>query len=208
MRASTLFLIAVGVVSCDGILGIPSQETLSSDAGGGGGDQAQCNPDADTDECFQCTDTNCCDQYLACQADPRCADYYKTCIPGCTATGSTYAACVVQCDMQYGAGHAIFAPYHACTEQHCLAPCTNGTPDQCTTCIYAECADQAAACAGDRACDTLLNCLTVCNGQANSDQCSSACTQGFSQATQDEVNTELTCEVTYCQNACAGAIPP
>ncbi len=88
-------------------------------------DTALCNADADSSECFRCTDRNCCTQYVSCHDDPRCGDYYRTCIPNCTAAGSTYDACVVQCDKQYGAGHAIFAPYNACNQQHCLAPCLN-----------------------------------------------------------------------------------
>jgi hypothetical protein len=211
VRGAALFLLAVSAVACDSILGIPSQETLRPDGsaseGGSGVSPAECNADADTDKCFQCDDVNCCAQYLACQADPRCADYYKTCIPGCKATGASYDACVVQCDKQYGAGHAIFAPYNACGQRHCLAPCSNSPPDGCTSCLYSACADQATACVGDRECDTLFNCLTTCNSQTNADQCSAACKAGVSQAAQDSVNTELACAATYCANACGGTLP-
>jgi hypothetical protein len=201
VRRSALVLVAACVAACDGILGIPSHETLNPDASEVV-DTAQCDPDADTDTCFQCTDQNCCSQYVACHADPRCADYYTMCLPNCTAGGTSYSDCVVQCDGQYGAGHADFAPFNACTLQHCLGPCSNGAPDACTECLYSDCTDQAVACTGDRACDTLFACLTPCIGTANADQCTAACTQGVSQATQDKLNAELTCAVTYCSTAC------
>jgi hypothetical protein len=217
MRKPALVLLAALAAACDSLLGIPSQETLSTsgpapdasddttgdDAGGG----AQCNPDADTDKCFQCTDTYCCAEYSTCAADPRCGDYYKSCLPGCKADGGAYAECVVSCDKIYGAGHALFAPYFACTELHCLAPCSNGPPDGCTTCLYASCSDQAHACTADRECDTLFNCITSCNGTLDADSCSATCKQGVGQTAQDELNAELTCAVTYCQNACSGSLP-
>jgi hypothetical protein len=213
LAVTGLIALAAG---CDSVLGIPSQETLAQpsldasddgdDAGAGAGVNP-CNPDADTNDCFRCTDTNCCSEYMACQADPRCPDYYKTCIPNCEAADASIDDCIVQCDKQYGAGHALFAPYFACTERHCLAVCDNQMPDPCTACMYSSCTDPSYACDADRQCDTLFHCLSSCNGKPFADQCSAACKAGVAQEAQDKLNAELACGVTFCQNACGSQLP-
>jgi hypothetical protein len=207
----TVAVLAVGLLTtaCDSILGIPSQETL-----GDGGDEGsvftspQCNPDADfNSKCFQCTDVSCCGEYVACHDDPRCGDYYKTCLPNCTAQDASFNDCVVRCDKQYGAGHALNAPYSACTLRHCLGPCSNGPPDPCIACLYASCGDSTYACDSDRECDTLLSCTASCNGQLNADSCSAACKAGVSQRAQSELSAQVACAITYCQKSCAGQLP-
>jgi hypothetical protein len=200
------------LVACDSVLGIPSQESVAQSTPDASDDAEEagvnaCNPDADTNDCFRCTDTHCCAEYMACHADPRCTDYYKVCIPNCEAADASIDDCIIQCDKQYGAGHVLFAPYFACSERHCLAPCNDNAPDPCVSCLYASCGDQAYACDADRQCDTLFHCLSSCNGTPNADQCSAACKQGVDQKSQDELNAELTCGVTYCQQACGSSLP-
>jgi hypothetical protein len=212
MRGAASLAFLVLSVACADLLQIPDQETLAFAGAPGAGSglsdpSAACNPEADTDECFRCTDQNCCPQYLACHTDPRCGDFFQKCIPDCTATGTSYSACVVQCDGQYGGGHAVFAPYHACGQLHCLAPCLNKPPDACTACLYASCGDVAAACIGDRDCDTLLSCLIDCKERQQPDQCAAACKEGASKQAQNGSTAELTCGLTYCQDACSGSLP-
>jgi hypothetical protein len=213
VRRASLALLVAAMSACDAVVGIPGQVSLASAQGSldSGAPDAppspdaaeQCPPANDTDPCFQCTDTNCCVEYDACQADPRCGLYYKECLPQCKAAGNTYAACVVQCDSTNGAGHAVFAPYDACGESKCLAQCSRGMQqDPCVSCMYASCGAEISACTGDAECDTLFECVVLCQGQANYDQCAASCAQGKSAMAQQLQNQEVSCELQFCQQAC------
>ena len=221
MRGSWLPLVALLGLACDSLLDIPSNEQLAESSGGAGASAAgsagasagaggaalDCHPELDTSDCFVCTDTYCCAEYLDCKADARCGSFYKECIPDCKAAGKTYSQCVVECDGKNGAGHAVFAKYNACNTQHCLAPCLNGPPDTCTTCLQSSCADVSLACTADRECDTLFHCLEVCTGQSDFDSCTAACKANASQVTRGMVNAELTCAITYCSETCGSSLP-
>jgi hypothetical protein len=228
MRHASLLLLALLGLACDVVLGIPSNQELdpstanagaSGSSGGStsvagatgsagvGGAALDCHPELDTSDCFVCSDTYCCAEYLDCKDDPRCGSFYKECIPGCKAAGKTYSECVVECDGKNGAGHAVFAKYNACNTQHCLAPCLNGPPDNCTTCLQASCADSSLKCTADRECDTLFHCLEVCTGELDFETCTAACKAKASQVTQGMVNAELTCAITYCAESCGSSLP-
>jgi hypothetical protein len=212
MRALVPALIGLGVVlsACEGVLGIPSDVTeLTGDAGSNRFDGAAdtggiCPVSQETDQCFKCTDEKCCTEYDACKADARCGQYYKECIPTCKLAGKTYDECVVQCDGTTGAGHAVFLPYFACGELHCLAECSNDKPDPCAQCLYASCHDTSDACARDRQCDTLRSCVGVCNAAMGPSyqSCVTACNQKASLQAQDELNRFSTCSLQFCAQIC------
>lgn len=185
--------------ACGEVLGIPGEKKELPSA-------PDCHPELDTNVCFQCTDESCCAEYQACQADGRCVDYYKSCLPDCKKEGLTFDECVLRCDDQNGAGHAVYQPYHACTERHCLAPCTNDAPDACTACLWASCVDAVAACDNSRPCDTLLHCLLTCVSSDDHDACARDCRSGVSAVDQALLNEELTCALTYC-SACGRQLP-
>ena len=218
MRAVVCFAVFFGVAvsACGAVLDIPSSVSQAVLTDGGAADAAadadpsadvagQCGASTDTDECYKCTDESCCNEYTACKADPRCGDYYKSCIPDCKKTGKSYDQCVVQCDGTNGAGHSTYLPYLACSELHCLAQCSNNAPDPCSQCLYASCRDQNDACLRDRQCDTLRACVGVCNAGPSVDRqsCVDACSQNAGATAQDKFNGLTTCSLQFCTTICS-----
>lgn len=208
-------LIAVMVVSgCNTILGVPDDLTRSPDVSDAADassmvttadadvdvTMAVCPKSTEVDECFRCTDEACCNDYSPCHADPRCAQYFQTCIPECEQSGKPYHECVVACDATNHGGHVRFAPYNACAEVHCLGPCAKTkAADPCTQCAVAACVDAYSTCFGDADCDTLVACVNGCNG---SDSCSTACRSGKSQSALTKGDALFACWATYCRSTC------
>jgi hypothetical protein len=216
MRCSLLLLLAgsTSALGCSAVLGITDvQLDEGLEAGADSAPKVDsapapdvaaqgCPASSETDECFKCTDENCCVEYAACAADPRCGDYYKQCLPSCKAAGKPYSTCVVECDKTNGAGLVLFAPYFACGQLHCLARCSNSAPDLCTQCMYGSCRDEAYACDKDRDCMVLNECVVTCLGLPNYDACAAACTDGKSAAAKQKFSVRNACLLQYCGQTC------
>lgn len=209
MRAAVVIACTGLAMACSGLIGIPGEETRALPDGGGSDDATNaiesghesCPASTETDECFRCTDEACCVEYAACHDEPRCGDYFQTCLPQCEASGESYDACVVQCDASQHAGHVRFAPYNACAETHCAGPCGKGkVADACTSCAIASCLDTYTACLADADCDTLTACVEGCKG---SSACADGCRANKSQAAGSEADQLFACWAIYCKDACA-----
>jgi len=200
------------LTACNGLLGIPGDVADLPIGGDGAGPDVSeagatvpaaevCPVSTETDECFKCTDEKCCVEYAGCHGDPRCGQYFQTCIPSCEAKGKTYAACVVECDATNHGGHVVFAPYNACSETHCLAPCAKGkAADLCLQCSVASCIDTMTACYADADCDTFTKCASGCKGGSS---CVTACRANKSTSALMKGDALFGCWATYCIDTCA-----
>jgi hypothetical protein len=65
-----------------------------------------CMPDPQDAECASCNKANCCDQAMACGADPECA-----CVLDCVDMGFGPATCLAQCMVKPVTNAIIFAAY-------------------------------------------------------------------------------------------------
>ncbi len=210
--ALVALVVAVVVTGCNALLGVPDDLSQSQDAADAASIEATADADADaaaatcpasteTDLCFRCTDEACCNEYDACHGEPRCGQYYQSCIPACEQSGKPYHECVVACDATNQGGHVRFAPYNACSDLHCLGPCAKGkAADPCIQCAVASCVDAFSACYGDADCDTLIACINGCNG---GDSCTASCRAGKSQTALGKGDTLFACWATYCRSTCA-----
>jgi len=206
----------VVVSGCNSLLGItdlsaPDSPDASADTAAPADDAgveaeaeaAACAPSRETNLCFKCTDESCCNEYATCAADPRCAMFYKDCLPQCKADGGSFDTCVVQCDSRNGAGHALFAPYNACTSVKCLTECSDIPPDECTVCSFQTCSGPTGACKADRDCTTLTSCITACAERTPGlEKCTTDCVQGRRAETVALYDATLACYRQKCKAAC------
>ncbi len=206
-RHIVLVAVAALTVACESAIGLPDDVNVRAaplDAGAEAEATVECAPSTETNKCFKCTDEACCKEYAACQADGRCAQYYKDCLPKCQSAGKTYFECVIECDAKHGAGHEVFAPYHACSEANCLTECSGSVDkDACKACAYASCREASRACTADRQCQVLEACIGVCDGKPSYEDCAKQCRAEASEHAADLFNRKMTCMLQYCPNACS-----
>jgi len=94
--------------------GVESGDTDVASTGGateGGGDA--CIPEATDDACVTCTKTSCCEEVVACNADPICV-----CMQGCVGGVNDIAPCTEECGM-----NTTFGPLTTCAATNCAADC-------------------------------------------------------------------------------------
>lgn len=89
-------------------------EALTGSTGGSTGPAPMCEVTPDQTPCAQCSNTNCCAQIEACQAEPAC-----DCMTGCVTGLDDIAMCTQKCGTSTN-----FSPLTMCTLVNCAADCT------------------------------------------------------------------------------------
>lgn len=179
--------------------GTGGQGTSGQGGAGGGG---MCPASQETTACFKCNDEACCHEYDACHADPRCTQFYTVCLNDCHTAKKPFDQCLTECRASLGgAALARFAPYLACNELHCYAPCKD-VNDDCANCENANCRDEQFACHKDSTCLLYGACVGLCINKPNMDACTAACKVGVPSAIQDTFNAYETCLLTSCSQTC------
>lgn len=91
-----------------------SSGTSGSSSGGSSGPAPMCEVTPDQTPCAQCSNTNCCAQIEACQAEPAC-----DCMTNCVTGLDDIAMCTQMCGTSTN-----FSPLTMCTLLNCAADCT------------------------------------------------------------------------------------
>jgi len=91
----------------------PTSSTGGS-TGGSTGPAPMCEVTPDQTACAQCSNTNCCAQIEACQAEPAC-----DCMTNCVTGLDDIAMCTQKCGTSTN-----FSPLTMCTLLNCAADCT------------------------------------------------------------------------------------
>jgi hypothetical protein len=193
-RWGALLLAGFVTFSCF-VPGIEIDSELAADD-----DSSTCAKSDETDECSVCQDEKCCKEDDACQKDARCVAFYTECIPTCTnVDGKPFAECIVECDAAYPAGHVGFAPLQACVAYECTSEC-GGTPTNgCSACLTDICSGEDRACLANADCNTLRQCITLCNRSLT---CAEACRSQETPRANAELDAFLRCGEENCATEC------
>jgi hypothetical protein len=119
-----------------------------------------CSASAETDPCWKCEDENCCDTYQRCEDNAEC-DALVTCVQACPEADD---ACFTACYTAHPDGLADWGARIGCITVLCLDECVDGTPDPCSQCIAAHCADEHMACNKQPDCFMFSDCVATCTG--------------------------------------------
>jgi hypothetical protein len=148
---------------------VEQAERDACEQGGGAGEEnrhplleQECPGSTETNACFQCEDTKCCQTYAACASDPACSAFNQ-CMKACT-DPSLYA-CEVRCEGEHPGGLQKYAPRIACVTFRCgdQGQCSDEPRDDCARCIYGDkCARVAVECDIDPQCHLLSSCWATC----------------------------------------------
>ena len=169
-----------------------------------------------------CVQSNCIDQYSACQKDPKCKKF-ETCAQNCGKTPavlppqdttpvtqlpgeSTQTYCLRVCEIQAGpATLALDEGYYDCLIGHCV-DCANSAPqipaDLCkATCgLVNFCTTEYDACLSDKDCTELYGCLLICGTDK---PCQMTCQDNTTQAAIKLLNGFNTCENNHANDCTA-----
>ena len=146
---------------------------VSPDAGGGvdaGASASACGLPYGSTTCASCAQANCCNEAMACEANPVCKAY-ESCLGACRLGD---VAGRQQCEIDHPAGTANeVSALSACLVTHCESDCGLACgalagwavePDAAAafqSCMTGSC-EQERACAGSAGCDAVTRCYVAC----------------------------------------------
>ena len=118
--------------------------------------------------CTRCGAMHCCDQRVACRADPACSDLWD-----CEGECKTQA-CIDACSLAHESVVGGYWGMLSCTLVFCTAEC-EAPADRCARCLFDDCADTTVTCEADHDCYFLAK----CSGSCDSEACRAACGEKY-----------------------------